>query len=71
MYVKCMYVNVCKVVMVAFKRWSLTRVYLYPLARGSNFMTLTGKIVLFWMDNCIWEVVTNGISTILLNFSPK
>ena len=45
--------NVCKVVVVAFKRWS----------RGSNFMTLTGKIVLFWMGNCIWEVVTKKCYT--------
>lgn len=53
-------------VVVAFKRWSLTRVY-YPLTRGSNFRTLTGKIVLFWMGNCIWGVVTKEISTIFLN----
>ena len=57
-------------VVVAFKRWSLTRVY-YPLTRGSNFRTLTLKIVLFWMGNYIWEVVTNEISTILLNAVPN
>ena len=38
-----------KLVVVAYKRWSFTR--------GSNCKASTGKIVVFWTGNCLWEVV--------------
>ena len=40
-----------KVVMVAYRRWSLTR--------GSNCKALTGKILVFWIGGCLWKVVSN------------
>ena len=40
-----------KVVMVAYRRWSLTR--------GSNCKALTGKILVFRIGGCLWKVVSN------------
>ena len=52
-------------VAVAYRRWSFTR--------GSNFKSLTGKILVFWFGGSLSvmggdrlrEVVTNGGSTVL------
>ena len=38
-----------KVVTVAYRRCSFTR--------GSNCEVLTGKILVFWIGGCLWEVV--------------
>ena len=38
-----------KVVAVAYRRWSFTW--------GSNFNTLNGKILVFWIGSCLWEMV--------------
>ena len=38
-------------VMVTYRRWSLTR--------GSNCKALTGKILVFWIGGCLWKVVSN------------
>ena len=50
---------------VAYRRWSFTK--------GSNFKSLTGKILVFWFGGSLSvmggdrlrEVVTNGGSTVL------
>ena len=34
---------------VAYRRWSFTR--------GFNWKTLTGKVLVFWISGCLWEVV--------------
>ena len=36
-------------VAVTYRRWSFTR--------GSNCKALTGKILVFWIGGCLWEVV--------------
>ena len=41
-----------KVVAVTYRRWSFTR--------GSNCEALTGKILVFWIGGCLWEVVAYG-----------
>ena len=38
-----------KVVAVAYRRWSFTRV--------SNCRALTGKVLVFWIGGRLWEVV--------------
>ena len=38
-----------KVVAVAYRRWSFTR--------GSNYKDFTGKVCVFWIGGCLWEVV--------------
>ena len=38
-----------KVVAVAYRRWSFTRV--------SNCKALTGKVLVFWIGGRLWEVV--------------
>ena len=39
-------------VAIAYRRWSFTR--------GSNFNALTGKILVFWIGSCLWEMVAYG-----------
>ena len=46
---KIIYHQAQKVVTVAYRRWSFTR--------GSNCKALTGKILKFWLDSHLWEVV--------------
>ena len=45
-----------KVVTVAYRRWSFTR--------GSNFKTLTWKILVFWIGDHLREVVLYGGLTV-------
>ena len=39
-------------VTVTYRKWSFTR--------GSNCEALTGKILVFWIGGCLWEVVAYG-----------
>ena len=41
--------QVQKVVAVACRRWSFTR--------GSNYKSLAGKVLVFWIGGRLWEVV--------------
>ena len=41
-----------KVVTIAYRRCLFTR--------GSNCEALTGKILVFWIGGCLWEVVAHG-----------
>ena len=43
-------------VMVAYKRWLLTR--------GSNYSALTEENLVFWISGRLWEVVAHGGLTI-------
>ena len=57
-----------KVVAVAYRRWLFTR--------GSNFNSLTGKILVFWSlmgDGCLRrrEVVVHGGSTVPQNVTGR
>ena len=55
-------------VTVAYRRWSF-------ITRGSNCKDLTGKILVFWIGGCLWEVVAyeevvaRGGSTIFTNLN--
>ena len=55
-------------VAVAYRRWSF-------ITRGSNCKDLTGKILVFWIGGCLWEVVAyeevvaRGGSTIFTNLN--
>ena len=37
----------------------------WPFTRGSNCKALTGKILEFWLDSHLWEVVAHGGSALL------
>ena len=52
-----------KVVTIAYRRCLFTR--------GSNCEALTGKILVFWIGGCLWEVVAHGDLTEWLRHSCK
>ena len=49
-------------VAVAYRRWSFTR--------GSNCKALTGKVLVFWIDGRLREVVAHGGSTVQKKMVP-